>query len=64
MLEELSNDHLAIVCDEAVYAKVQQIRWKDETMRQKLIIRLGVFHTTMSFCCAIGRRFSGSGFEV
>ena len=64
ILQELGNQYLTIVCDEAIYSKVQQIRWKDQEMKQKLIIRLGAFHAAMSFIGTIGKRFSGSGFQV
>lgn len=63
MLDELQNRYLTVVCDQAIYAKVQHIRWKDDEMKEKLIIRLGAFHAIMSFCGTIGKRFNNSGFQ-
>ena len=64
ILQELKNPYLAIVCDEAIYAKIQQIRWKNEDFEKLFIVRLGEFHAIMSFCGAIAKRFKDSGFQV
>lgn len=62
--QELGIQYLTVVCDEAIYAKMQQIRWKDPNVKLNLILRLGAFHAAMSFLGTIGKRFTGSGFEV
>ena len=47
--------------DEAIYSKAQQIKWQNEQFQQRLVIRLGEFHTTMAFLAVIGKRFCDSG---
>ena len=57
----LQLDHIVMVFDEAVYSKVQQVRWKNEIFHNKLIVRLGEFHTIMSFLTAISKLFEDAG---
>ncbi|XP_065671561.1 uncharacterized protein LOC136089469 [Hydra vulgaris] len=52
-----------MVFDEGVYSKIQQIRWKSEEYKDRIIVRLGEFHTIMSYCSIIGKRFKDSGLE-
>ncbi|XP_070548281.1 uncharacterized protein [Ptychodera flava] len=49
--------------DLAIYSKAQEIRWQNEEYTQRLILRLGEFHTAMSFLSAIGKRFRDAGLE-
>ncbi|XP_070547379.1 uncharacterized protein [Ptychodera flava] len=42
--------------DLAIYSKAQEIRWQNEEYTKRLILRLGEFHTVMSFLSAIGKR--------
>ncbi|KAK6178290.1 hypothetical protein SNE40_013093 [Patella caerulea] len=37
-------DRLVLVFDPAIYSKAQQIRWKDENISKRTVIRLGEFH--------------------
>ena len=53
-----------LVADEAVYAKIQQVRWKDDVYNQRCVVCLGEFHVIMSYCSCIGKRFKDSGLEV
>ena len=50
-IENLRIDN--IVLDEAIYSKAQQIRWQNEQFQQRLMIRLGEFHTAMAFLAII-----------
>jgi hypothetical protein len=50
--------------DKAIYSKVQQVRWKNEIFHNKLIMRLGEFHTIMSFLMAISKLFEDAGMKV
>jgi hypothetical protein len=52
------------VFDEAIYAKAQQIRWKNERFMVITILRLGDFHAVMSFCGTISRIFQDAGLRV
>ena len=62
--DELSLEKVVLVFDEAICAKIQQIRWKDERFISQLIVRLGDFHATMSFLSAIGKLFGDVGLQV
>lgn len=62
--DELQLQQVLLVADEAVYAKLQQVRWKNDAYSKRCIVRLGEFHTIMSYCSCIGKRFKDSGIEV
>ena len=61
--ERLQVNEIVIVLDEAIYAKAHMIRWKEE-FKNRIVIRLGEFHTIMSFCSAIGKIFKDAGLKV
>ena len=50
--------------DEAVYSKIQHIRWKEREFFERFVVRLGEFHITMSFLSAMSKVFEGGGLEV
>ena len=62
--DELELPIVVLVADEAVYAKIQQVRWKSNLYSTRCIVRLGEFHTIMSYSSCIGKRFRNSGLEV
>ena len=62
--DELSLEKIVLVFDEAIYAKMQQIRWKDEVLMNRFVVRLGEFHATMSFLSTIGACFRDAGLQV
>ena len=57
--------HLAIVVlvfDQAIYAEAQKIIWEDDTDEwKKRLVRLGAFHTKMSYLVCIGIRYKDAG---
>ncbi|XP_049332864.1 uncharacterized protein LOC111197609 isoform X2 [Astyanax mexicanus] len=59
--DQLELDHIVLVFDQAIYAKAQQIRWKDDSLTRRLVIRLGEFHTCMSYLGILGKRFGDAG---
>ena len=63
-MELLYLQCLVLVFDEAIYSKVQQIRWKTPEFTERFAVRLGDFHATMSFLSTIGKRFREAGLEV
>lgn len=63
MADRLQVNSMVLVFDQAIYAKAQQIRWKDEKLTSRLVIRLGEFHTIMSFVGIIGKRFKAAGLQ-
>lgn len=62
--DEFGVHCVCLVFDEAIYAKVQQIRWKDVTYMDRFIVRMGAFHMAMSFCGAIAKLFGDGGLKV
>lgn len=62
--DSLQLQYICLVFDEAIYSKVQQIRWKKEAYMNRLIVRLGDFHMAMSFCGALSKLFKDAGLKV
>ena len=62
--DKLNSKYSMLVFDEAIYAKIQQIRWKEGQFYSRFIIRMGAFHTIMSYCGAISKLFRDSGLQV
>ena len=60
----LNLPEIVLVFDEAIYAKAQSIRWNDDELKKRLVIRLGNFHTIMSFCSGIVKIFKDAGLRV
>ena len=54
---------MCLVFDEAIYAKIQQIRWKEERYLSRFVVRLGDFHMAMAFCGAISKLFKDAGLQ-
>ena len=61
---KLQLQYTVLIFDEAVYAKVQQVRWKYEEFKSKFIVRMGEFHACMSYATAIACRFRDAGLQV
>ncbi|KAL1268455.1 hypothetical protein QQF64_033818 [Cirrhinus molitorella] len=61
--DQLELDHIVLVFDQAIYAKAQQIRWKDDNLTRRIVIRLGEFHTCMSFLGILGKKFGDAGLQ-
>ena len=61
--DELKLTKIVAVFDLAIYAKVQQLRWADPSRVyiERVIPRLGEFHTIMSFLSILGKRFGSGG---
>lgn len=57
----LEVEQIVVVFDQAIYAKAQQICWKDTEMTRRLVIRLGEFHTYTAFLAIIGKRYADAG---
>ena len=59
----LQQDCVAVVFDQAIYAKAQKVRWEEEsdTFRKKLVVRMGSFHTCMTYLACIGVRYKDAG---
>ena len=57
----LKKSEIVLVFDLAIYAKAQEIRWLDLSLNERLVVRLGEFHQSMSFLSVIGKRFRDAG---
>ena len=60
---KLELQEIVLVFDQAIYAKAQEIRWKNETYKERLTVRMGEFHTCMAFLSCIGKRFGDAGLQ-
>ena len=47
--------------DLAIYAKAQEIVWKQPGEFVDVDLRMGAFHTAMTFIAVIGKRFGDGG---
>ena len=59
--DQLRIPSITIVVDMAIYIKAQDIRWADSDLHNRTVIRLGEFHTCMTFLAVIGKRFGDAG---
>ena len=59
--DKLELDSIVVVMDQAIYSKAQIIRWSNSLFTKRLVLRLGAFHTAMSFLGCIGKRFMDAG---
>ena len=62
--DKLQLRYATLVFDEAVYPKVQHVRWKNELFYDRFVVRLGEFHAIMSFLSAISKIFKDGGLKV
>ena len=58
---QLGQQDEIIVFDQAIYAKALEVIWQNQETFQRLVIRMGSFHTICSFVAAIGKRFGDAG---
>ena len=63
MADQLGQRDLIIVFDQAIYAKALEIAWQNPQQFQRVVLRMGTFHTVCAFLAAIGKRSSGAGLE-
>lgn len=47
--------------DLAIYAKAQEIVWKQREEFSNVVLRMGAFHTAMTFLAVLGKRFGDAG---
>ena len=56
--DQLGQHDVIIVFDQAIYAKALEVLWQNKDQFQRLVIRIGSFHTILA---AIGKRFGDAG---
>lgn len=54
MGRKLNLEEVIVVMDQAIYAKAQEVVWKKSEEFNNVVLRLGTFHTTMTFMSVIG----------
>ena len=62
--DKLELKYAVLVFDEAVHAKVQQVRWKEDIFRNRFVVRLGEFRTIMTYLSAMSKIFEDGGLKV
>ena len=60
---QLELPSVAVVVDQAIYAKAQTIWWQTPVFKDRVVLRLGAFHTTMTALACIGKRFRDAGLQ-
>ena len=63
MADQLGQRDVIVVFDQAIYAKALEIVWQNPQEFQRVVLRMGTFHTVRAFLAAIGKRFSGARLE-
>ena len=57
MADQLGQHDVIVVFDKAIYAKALEVPWQKKDQFQRLVVRIGSFHTICAFLAAIGKRF-------
>lgn len=61
IMKELQLQNIVLVFDQALFAKVAEVAWKDKEENQGIVLRMGEFHTMCNFMAIIGKRFQDAG---
>ena len=61
MADQLQQEDVIIVFDQAIYAKGLEILWKHTNEFQRVVLRMGAFHVSCVFLAVIGKRFGDAG---
>lgn len=61
--DKLNLHRITLVFDQAIYYKAQQIRWKDPVLMDRLVIRMGQFHTVKAYLATLGKRYKDAGLQ-
>ena len=61
MGDQLGQHDVIVVFDQAIYAKALEVLWQNLEQFQRLVVRIGSFHTICAFLAAIGKRFGDGG---
>ena len=61
MADQLGQEDCIVVFDQAIYAKALEIVWQNAHQFQRIVLRLGAFHTASMFLAIIGKRFAEAG---
>ena len=53
--DQLGQQNVIIVLDQVIYAKALEVIWQNQETFQRIVVRMGSFHTICSFLAAIGK---------
>ena len=63
MMKTIGQQHSVITFDEAIYSKAKEIQWRCSEEFEHTVLRLGGFHTALTFISVVGKRYEESGLE-
>ena len=63
MADQLGQQDVIIVFDQAIYAKANEIIWRCQEEMNRVVLRMGAFHIACTFLAVIGKRFGDAGLE-
>lgn len=61
--DSLEQKEVVLVMDQAIYAKAQEIRWQTNSYSERIVVRMGEFHTAMVYLSCIGKLYGDAGFQ-
>ena len=61
LVNQLGQQDAIVVFDQAIYAKALKVIWQNQEQFDRLVLRMGTFHTICAFMAAIGKRFGDAG---
>lgn len=61
IMNQLKITKVVLVFDQALFAKVAEVLWKQPMIYQGIIMRLGTFHTICNVLSILGKRFQDAG---
>lgn len=59
--DRLGKRHIVLTTDQALYCKLNELRWRSETYMDRIVLRMGGLHIAMNFLKVIGQHMNGSG---
>ncbi len=61
--QSLSLPSIAVVFDQALFAKATEIAWKHRELYESIVLMMGNFHIICNFLSIIGKMFGDAGFR-
>ena len=59
IMSSLQLENIAVVLDQALFAKATEIAWKQPQLYGQVVLMMGNFHTICNFMSSIGKMFGG-----
>jgi hypothetical protein len=63
MADQLNQQDVVVVFDQAIYAKALEIIWKHPVEFKRVVPCMGAFHIACTFLAVIGKRFGDAGLK-